>query len=160
MADVTTSDKRSRMMAGIKSKNTRPERQLRNQLFRAGFRYRLHSKNLPGTPDLWFAKYRAVLEINGCFWHGHGCHLFRLPSTRTDFWKQKIESNRQRDRRHLVELDQMRIRRLTIWECALKGKTKHDSEQMTTVVGWWLRQGDGHAEISGGQEIQDVYPVR
>lgn len=125
-------------------------------LHRAGFRYRLHYAALPGKPDLWFARYRAVIEVNGCFWHGHDCHLFKLPSTRTAFWQAKISANRDRDARHLAELEQLGIRRLTIWECALKGRLRHDPERLLEVIAWWLSSGYCHAEIAGGRELLAV----
>jgi DNA mismatch endonuclease (patch repair protein) len=101
MPDIVNPETRSRFMSGIKNANTKPEIQIRQLLHHAGFRYRLHNAALPGKPDLWLARYRAVIEVNGCFWHGHDCHLFKLPSTRTDFWQTKIASNRARDARHL-----------------------------------------------------------
>ncbi len=141
-------------MSGIKNANTKPEIQIRQLLHHAGFRYRLHNAALPGKPDLWLARYRAVIEVNGCFWHGHDCHLFKLPSTRTDFWQTKIASNRARDARHLAELEQLGIRRLTIWECALKGRLRHDPERLILVISWWLTSGASHCEIAGGVELE------
>ncbi|PKQ78507.1 very short patch repair endonuclease [Aeromonas sobria] len=153
MPDIVNAETRSRFMAGIKNANTKPEIQIRQLLHHAGFRYRLHNAALPGKPDLWLARYRAVIEVNGCFWHGHGCHLFKLPSTRTAFWQTKIATNRDRDRRHLVELEQLGIRRLTIWACALKGRLRHDPERLILVIGWWLTSGESHCEIAGGCEL-------
>ena len=88
--DVLTPDQRQRCMASIKARNTKPEVLLRKGLFSLGLRYRLHEKKLPGTPDLVFPKYRAVVFIHGCFWHGHGCSLFVVPGTNTAFWLAKI----------------------------------------------------------------------
>ncbi|WP_042011136.1 very short patch repair endonuclease [Aeromonas fluvialis] len=153
MPDIVNAETRSRFMAGIKNANTKPEIQIRQLLHHAGFRYRLHNAALPGKPDLWLTRYRAVIEVNGCFWHGHDCHLFKLPSTRTAFWQTKIATNRDRDRRHLVELEQLGIRRLTIWECALKGRLRHDPERLTLVISWWLTSGASHCEIAGGCEL-------
>jgi DNA mismatch endonuclease (patch repair protein) len=96
-ADVVTPEVRSRMMAGIKGKDTKPELVIRSALHRAGFRFRLHYKNMPGRPDLVFPRYRAVVFVHGCFWHGHDCHLFRWPSTREEFWREKIGRNVARD---------------------------------------------------------------
>ena len=141
-------------MSGIKNANTKPEIQIRQLLHHAGFRYRLHNAALPGKPDLWLARYCAVIEVNGCFWHGHDCHLFKLPSTRTDFWQTKIASNRARDARHQAELEQLGIRRLTIWECGLKGRLRHDPERLLLVISWWLTSGISHGEIAGGRELQ------
>ena len=153
MADIVTPDKRSEMMRGIRNRNTRPEMVIRRLLHAAGFRYRLHKQGLPGTPDFWFARYRAVIEVNGCFWHGHDCHMFKLPSTRTAFWEAKIAINKERDRRHLAELQQLGIRRLTIWECALRGRKRHDMVRLINVISWWLSSAGYHAEIAGGQEL-------
>jgi DNA mismatch endonuclease (patch repair protein) len=154
VTDIVKPQKRSEMMAGIRNRDTRPEKRVRAMLHRAGFRYRLHNTALPGTPDLWLARYRAVIEVNGCFWHGHDCHLFKLPSSRTDFWQTKIASNRERDTRHLIQLEQLGIRRLTIWECALKGRLRHDPERLLLVISWWLISGISHGEIAGGRELQ------
>ncbi|MDX7777628.1 very short patch repair endonuclease [Aeromonas hydrophila] len=154
MSDIVSPNTRSRYMAGIKCANTKVEVQIRQLLHHAGFRYRLHNAALPGKPDLWLARYRAVIEVNGCFWHGHDCHLFKMPSSRTDFWQAKIASNRARDARHLAELEQLDIRRLTIWECALKGRLRHDPERLLLVISWWLTSGVSHGEIAGGRELQ------
>lgn len=160
VTDITDPAKRSRMMAGIKSRDTKPEQMLRQLLFNIGFRYRLHVKRLPGTPDLWFARYRSVIEINGCFWHGHNCHLFKWPTTRESFWREKINENRRRDASNLNGLTKMGIRRLTVWECALKGKKKHDPTRLSEVIGWWLQHGSCHAEIEGGKELVQLTPYK
>jgi DNA mismatch endonuclease (patch repair protein) len=124
MADVVSKEKRSRMMSGIRGKNTKPEILVRKALFSRGFRYRLHDKNLPGKPDLVFPKYRAVIFVHGCFWHMHDCHLFKWPSSRPEFWRAKLEGNRQRDLLQLAALEEQGWRVLVIWECALKGKNR------------------------------------
>jgi len=103
--DIVSPAKRSLMMAGIKSKNTKPEVFLRQLLHRAGFRFRLHRKNLPGRPDIVLPKYKTAIFVNGCFWHGHkDCKHFRLPKSRTAFWKAKIETNIGHDQRNVVLL--------------------------------------------------------
>ena len=99
------------MMAGIRSTNTRPELAIRKALHAAGFRYRLHPRDVPGKPDMAFARYRAAVFVNGCFWHGHDCPLFRLPDTRRDFWTAKIERNRQRDAEVRQQLHEGRLAR-------------------------------------------------
>ncbi len=104
MTDVHSPAVRSKNMQAIRSKNTRPEITVRSLLHAAGFRYRLHVSDLPGKPDLVFPKYRAVIMVNGCFWHGHDCKFCKLPSTRIDFWKQKIEKNRANDERSSIAL--------------------------------------------------------
>ncbi len=136
------------MMSGIRGKNTRPELQLRSALHRLGFRFRIHAK-LPGKPDLVLAKYRAVIFVHGCFWHGHNCHLFKWPSSRPEFWRTKIEGNRARDQvvHSLLEADGWRI--LTVWECALKGRDRLPAGTVELQAADWLRTGTAHREIRG-----------
>ena len=129
MVDVVTPEKRSQMMSGIQGRDTKPEIMIRRALHALGFRYRLHDARLPGKPDLSFAGLKAVIQVNGCFWHGHDCHLFRWPATRKKFWREKITSNKERDKRYLGELSTMGWRTLTIWECALKGKGRIRPEE-------------------------------
>jgi DNA mismatch endonuclease, patch repair protein len=121
MVDVVDAATRSRMMSGIRSKNTKPERIIRSELHKLGFRFRLHSSATPGRPDLVLPKYQAAVHINGCYWHGHDCKLYRLPNTRRTFWKEKIQRNRLRDRRVLKATLAMGWRHLAIWECAFRG---------------------------------------
>lgn len=120
MADRLTPERRSRLMSRIGPKNTKPELTVRRMLHAAGWRYRLHRKGLPGTPDIVFGTRRAVLFVHGCFWHGHHCRLGRLPKTRTEFWSEKIAGNRARDRRKVDELVEKGWRVMTIWQCGLK----------------------------------------
>ena len=136
-------------MSGIRGKDTSPELLIRKALFRKGFRYRLHYPGLPGKPDLVFPKYRAIVLINGCFWHGHGCHLFKWPKTRHEFWKDKISGNVERDHRNLGELHELGWRVLVVWECAVKGKQRLSSEEVVTRVAKWLRSGANDMEITG-----------
>jgi len=149
MTDIVDKKNRSRMMSGIQGKNTKPEVVVRKALFADGFRYRLHDKQLPGKPDLVFPKYHAVILINGCFWHLHGCHLFKWPSSPPEFWKQKLESNRERDLRNMEQLRQQGWRVLVIWECALKGKQRLPFEQVIQLTSDWLRGKVEHLEITG-----------
>lgn len=107
-------------MRAIRSRNTRPELLVRKYLHAAGFRYRLHDKRLPGKPDIVLPRYRAVIFVHGCFWHGHDCKYFILPKTRTEFWQKKIEANRARDREHIVQLNQLAWRVIVVWECEVK----------------------------------------
>lgn len=108
-------------MSRVKSKNTTPEMAVRHLVFGMGYRYRLHDKRLPGRPDLVFPGRRKVIFVNGCFWHGHeGCRYARLPKTRVDFWRSKIEKNRARDRANLVLLVDSGWKVLTVWQCELK----------------------------------------
>lgn len=109
-------------MSGIRGKNTKPEMIIRKELFRRGFRFRLHGKNLPGKPDLVFPKYKTVVLVNGCFWHGHDCKLFKWPKSNQEFWKQKITGTIQRDQRNQELLVKSGWRIIIVWECALKNK--------------------------------------
>lgn len=150
MADVVDAATRSRMMAGIRGKDTRPEMILRRGLHARGFRYRLHVRRLPGSPDLVFTRRRAVIFIHGCFWHGHGCHLFRLPATRREFWESKIEGNRARDKATEAALRADGWRVLTIWECALKGRERLPVDEVLDRAADWLANGPTEETISGG----------
>lgn len=114
------SSQRSYNMSRIRSKNTTPERIVRNELWRRGYRYRLNDKRLPGTPDLVLPKYRAVIFINGCFWHGHrGCPKYVAPKTNAQFWKEKIARNIARDELNGQRLDTLAWTVITVWECEL-----------------------------------------
>ncbi|WP_315858575.1 very short patch repair endonuclease [Rhizobium leguminosarum] len=109
-------------MSRIRAKNTAPEWTVRRLLHSRGFRYQLHRSDLPGKPDLVLPRFRAAIFVHGCFWHGHACTLFRMPTTRTEFWSEKIAANRQRDANAISLLDELGWRSLWIWECALKGR--------------------------------------
>jgi DNA mismatch endonuclease, patch repair protein len=149
VTDIVDRETRSRMMSGIKGKDTLPELLVRRELFARGFRYRLHYAGLPGKPDLVFPKYRAAIFVNGCFWHGHDCHLFKFPSTRQAFWRTKIERNRQKDAEVRRALHQQGWRTLTIWECALKGRTKRPLEVVLDLATSWLCSSEQDLEIGG-----------
>lgn len=136
-------------MSGIRGKNTRPEKIVRSGLHRLGFRFRLHARNLPGKPDLVLPKYRAVIFVNGCFWHGHDCHLFRWPGTRRGFWRGKIGGNVKRDRRDRRALTKSEWRSLVIWECALKGRTRLSPDEVIRGAASWLTGSDTVGEIRG-----------
>lgn len=144
-ADSVTPDVRSRMMAGIRGKNTKPELAVRSALHRRGFRFRVHCKKLPGKPDLVFPKFRAVIFVHGCFWHGHGCHLFKWPKTRSEFWQQKINSNIDRDRKQRRALLSSGWRVAIIWECVLKGRTSVSVDEIAEECAGWL--ASDHKEL-------------
>ena len=129
MADVHTVEQRSRNMAAIRGKDTKPEIQIRQGLFSRGYRYRLHCSDLPGKPDLVLPKYRAAIQVQGCFWHKHDCRYFKWPATRPEFWRQKIEGNVVRDQRALYQLKIDGWRALIIWECALKRCSSGEFEE-------------------------------
>ncbi len=124
MPDVVSPAVRSRMMAGIGPANTKPELLIRRGLHALGYRYRLHRRDLPGRPDLVFTQRRAVILVNGCFWHGHDCHLFRWPGSRVEFWREKISSNVRRDRDTRAKLAALGWRVAEVWECQLKGRER------------------------------------
>ena len=149
MADIVTPEKRSQMMAGIKGKNTKPELVIRSGLHALGYRYRIHVKTLPGKPDLVFPKYKAVLFVHGCFWHGHDCHLFKWPSSRVDFWLTKINRNKEIDQISIEKLKLSGWRVCTIWECALKGKTRRPLADVIEGCSQWLLSDKDLLEIRG-----------
>lgn len=138
-------------MSGIRGKNTKPELLIRRGLHARGFRYRLHAKNLPGRPDLVFPSYRAVIFVNGCFWHGHQCPIFKWPSSREDFWHTKILGNQERDRRNTEQLLHAGWRILIIWECAMKGPQRQDANSIVNQAASWLRSDSEFTEIRGEQ---------
>jgi len=151
MADIVDTKTRSRMMAGIKGKNTKPEVYIRSLLHRAGFRFRIHVDSLAGKPDIVLKRYRAVIFVNGCFWHAHHCHLFKQPSTRPEFWRQKINGNRERDLSNIRKLMDSGWRVLTVWECAMKGKKKLEEADLIEQVSKWI-EGDTPAHKIVGHE--------
>ena len=125
MPDKLTREQRHRCMASIRGRDTKPEMTVRRWLHSRGFRYRVNVKGLPGSPDIVLRKYRTVIFIHGCFWHGHeGCRYFVLPKSNTEFWTQKIERNRERDLERRAQLKRMGWHTIVIWECQLKPKTR------------------------------------
>lgn len=130
--DVHDKTTRSYNMSQIKGKNTKPEEKVRKYLFSQGFRFRKNDKRLPGTPDIVLPRYRTVIFVNGCFWHGHsGCKYFVWPKSNADFWKSKIEKNIIRDRIKEEELHALGWRVIVVWECELKsGRADESLEQL------------------------------
>lgn len=148
MADVVSPEVRSRMMSGIRGKDTKPEWLVRRALHARGFRYRLHARKLAGRPDLVLPRYRAAIFVHGCFWHGHDCRYFRLPATRTAFWEGKISRNRSNDLRNRASLLEAGWRVAEIWECALRGKG-HDANAVADALAEWIRGDEALLEIRG-----------
>jgi DNA mismatch endonuclease (patch repair protein) len=138
MPDVLTPEQRHLNMSRIRAKNTKPEMLLRRGLHGRGFRYQLHRRELAGCPDLVFPRYRAVIFVHGCFWHGHDCHLFKLPETRREFWEKKILRNRERDKESVEMLRHDGWRILIVWECALRGVGGLSFSKVLNRVGGFL----------------------
>lgn len=136
MADIVDAATRSRMMSGIRSKETSIELAVRRALFANGFRFRLNVKGLPGKPDIVLRKHHAAIFVHGCFWHGHGCQLFKLPATRTDFWRQKIDRNRANDVGALVALLSAGWRVAIVWQCQIEGEKEAWSALVDALAAW------------------------
>jgi len=139
LTDTLSPKERSRRMSLIRGTGSAPEMKLRRLVHRMGFRYRLHVKELPGKPDLVFPSRCAVIFMHGCFWHRHkGCKLARLPKSKLEFWKPKLEANRKRDLRNQRQLKALGWRVLVVWECEMA-----DTERVSAVVREFLRQKEG-----------------
>lgn len=135
-------------MAGIRGKDTKPEMLVRRALFAAGFRFRLHLRDLPGAPDVVLPGRRIVIFIHGCFWHMHdGCRLAKIPATHPDFWKAKLEGNAERDQRSIEALLAQGWRVLIVWECATKGKVVDST--LPGALTAWIKGTARYGEISG-----------
>lgn len=134
--DIVSRKTRSRMMSGIRGKNTAPEMLVRSIAHRLGLRFRLHDRRLPGCPDLVLPRHRAVILVQGCFWHRHDCRLAAMPKTRTAFWAAKFEANQRRDRRNRNQLEQQGWRVLEVWECET-----HDPDAVRRRLAQWFGIG-------------------
>ena len=133
MSDTVSKERRSEIMSHVKSSNTKPEIVVRKYLFANGFRYRLNDKKLAGKPDIRLTKYKIVIFVNGCFWHGHeNCKIYVMPKTNAQFWQDKIDKNVARDKKNIETLKNEGWEVLTIWECQLKGKKQ--SETLNKLV--------------------------
>ncbi len=141
-------------MSSIRGKDTKPEMTIRRALHARGFRYGLHGTGLPGRPDLVLRKYRAVIFVHGCFWHGHDCPMFRLPRTRVDFWKAKIDRNRERDLEVMTAIREQGWRSLVIWECAMRGHERLPIEEVIERTGDWIVGSIPKMEIRGTSQIE------
>ena len=141
-------------MRAIRTKNTSPEVKVRKLLFAKGLRFRLHVRELPGSPDIVLPKYKVAIFVHGCFWHRHHCHLFKVPQTRSEFWLEKIGKNVTRDSRAKVELVAAGWRVLTLWECALKGKFRQSDESLQAHLVTWIKdRSDQCGEISNDNDL-------
>lgn len=150
MPDVLTPAQRSYNMSRVRGRNTKPEVLLRRGLHQKGLRFRLHAAELPGKPDLVFPRYRAVILVHGCFWHGHDCPLFSLPSTRQEFWCSKIAGNRERDCKATKSLISDGWRVMTVWECSLRGAGRLPFDQVLSTCVAFVRSTCETAELRGG----------
>lgn len=155
VADVLTAEQRRLNMSRIRARDTKPELLVRRGLHARGLRFRLHRRALPGCPDLVFPRFRAVVFVHGCFWHGHGCPMFKLPATRRKFWIRKIKGNAERDRKALAALAAERWRVLVIWECALRGPGRRNVDTVADEVARWLR-GRQHTGVMRGSFARSV----
>lgn len=154
MADVVDTVTRSRMMSGIRGKDTRPEMVVRRGLFAAGFRFRLHRRDLPGAPDIVLPGRKVAVFVHGCFWHRHkGCRYSKLPATRPEFWKAKLDGNVARDQRAVEALQSMGWRVLIVWECAVRDSVV--SATLSETLSEWIRGGASFGEVSGGARQQE-----
>ncbi|MCZ8030822.1 MAG: very short patch repair endonuclease [Rubrivivax sp.] len=153
MTDVLTAAQRQLNMSRIRGRDTKPEMLVRQGLHARGLRYRLHDRKLPGRPDLVFAQYQAAVFVHGCFWHAHGCALSKLPATRQDFWKQKLEGNAARDRRAIDALQAAGWRVLVIWECALRGVAEAQRNIALDAALRYIRtESKGMLELQSGTD--------
>ena len=151
-----TPQQRSALMSRIRGKDTAPEKTVRSLLWRQGFRFRLHAKDIRGRPDIVLPKWRAVVLVHGCFWHGHDdCRLFQLPATRAEFWRQKLAGNRARDHRTITSLLEAKWRVAVVWECALKC----DSAALGHALGDWIRADPASAEFFGQDGLLKTHPL-
>lgn len=151
MSDVVSSEIRSRMMSGIRGKDTKPELTVRKALFAAGFRFRLHRRDLPGVPDVVLPGKRVAIFVHGCFWHMHsGCKNAKLPSSRQDFWREKLGRNIERDKKNIDALIDLGWRVLVVWECATREKGAESV--LPSVLASWIGGGEARGELAGGSK--------
>ena len=141
MADVISPEQRSALMSRIRGKDTGLELEVRNGLHALGFPYRLGGAGLPGRPDIVLPRYRTVVFVHGCFWHGHDCHLFRWPKSRPEFWKTKISANRERDRKAIALLKERGWRVELVWECELRGQPPPHRAEVILALARNIRRG-------------------
>ena len=148
MVDVVLPAVRSRMMIGIKGKHTKPEMIVRRALFAAGYRFRLHRRDLPGAPDVVLPGRKVAIFAHGCFWHMHaGCKNAKLPSTRPEFWRAKLEGNVRRDQRDIEALRANGWRVLVVWECATRDAAT--IARLSEALSLWIEGAETLGEISG-----------
>lgn len=151
MADVLKPEQRRLNMSRIRGRDTKPEMIIRRGLHRLGFRFRLHTRELPGRPDLVLPKYRCAIFVHGCFWHDHGCALCKRPTTRPEFWDAKLRRNKERDASAVRALLAVEWKTLIVWECALRGPNRLSLDEVLTFINDFIK-----AETRASQEIAGV----
>jgi DNA mismatch endonuclease (patch repair protein) len=149
VTDVHDKATRSRNMAAIRSRGSKAEMTVRRGLHGVGLRFRLHCRNLPGTPDLVFPKHKAVVFVHGCFFHRHDCHFFKWPTANAEFWKRKIERNVKNDGAALAELRTDGWRVAVVWECALNGRHRLDRQEVIRSLATWIRSDRVSLDVRG-----------
>lgn len=147
MADVHNPMTRRKNMSAIRNRDTKPERIVASLLTDMNIDFVIQASELPGKPDIYIPHYHCAVFVHGCFWHGHDCHLFKVPQTRTEFWLEKINSNRNRDTKVRHELQEQSIRQLIIWECSLKGSQKLATQALSERIEEFLLSELRFAEI-------------
>ncbi|MPQ76836.1 very short patch repair endonuclease [Hydrogenovibrio sp. JE_KL2] len=147
MVDKVDSQTRSKMMSRVRNKNTNIEVKVRKALFAKGFRYKINDKNLPGSPDIVLPKYKAVIFVNGCFWHGHHCKRGKLPQANNEFWLSKINQNINRDKNNNYKLMDLNWRVAILWECSIRGKGSIGLEEAIRKLSTWLKSSSKTIEI-------------
>lgn len=150
--DTVDAQTRSKIMASVGQKDTGAEMLLRRTLHKAGHRYRLHDRTLPGSPDLVFPRFKAVIFVHGCYWHAHDCCRGTKPKSRQKFWDEKFQANKERDARNVELLIVKGWRVLTVWECAIKGKTAQPSDLLARQIAGWLKAKMDSGAIAGGRD--------
>ena len=150
MSAIKSPEARSRNMAAIKGKDTKPEIYLRKKLFKKGFRYRVHSSSVPGHPDIYSKKYNLAIFVNGCFWHRHkGCKYAYMPKSRIEFWQKKFNANTNRDQQVYAQLKEKGVRCLIVWECAIKAAfhSPETEDQLIDSICAFINSSDSFLEI-------------
>jgi DNA mismatch endonuclease (patch repair protein) len=154
--DTVDRQVRSKIMASVRQKDTGAELLLRRELHKIGLRYRLHDRSLPGSPDLVFPRFHAVVFVHGCYWHSHGCYRSTVPKSRRKFWIEKFRANRSRDERNVNLLLKDGWRVLTVWECALRGKKSLPPYGVIGRVRAWLDGSDPRGQVSGEPTVRSA----
>jgi len=147
--DTVDRQTRSKIMASVGQKDTGAELLLRSALHKIGLRYRLHDRSLPGSPDLVFPRFHALVFVHGCYWHSHGCYKSTIPKSRRVFWTDKFRANQKRDERDIQLVMELGWRVMVVWECALLGKNASPPDEVAERVRVWLQGAYARGEISG-----------